>query len=304
MPSLDAIGPMTVVSMEGEADSVAESALRWVWRTAIVTLLLVLVVLAWLVAFGNLYEAGSSLGYNLGLIGGLLMLSLLLYPMRKRLRFLERVGSMAGWFRYHMIAGICGPLLVLFHSTFNIGSMNGRIALYAMLLVAGSGIVGRFIYRHVYKDMCGQHLTLSSLERDMELTAHDMSNVFVMCPDFEPRLQSFSTMAFSEPSGLLQRFWHFLTLGFKGSTLAKQLRHDAKTALTRLGRKKKVPRAERILSYRLARADIDSFIEATVLAAQLAHWERLFSLWHVVHTPFTYLLLVSGIVHVVAVHMY
>ncbi len=38
--------------------------------------------------------------------------------------------------------------------------------------------------------------------------------------------------------------------------------------------------------------------------SQLAVWERLFSLWHVVHIPFIYLLVLSGIVHVVAVHMY
>jgi hypothetical protein len=34
------------------------------------------------------------------------------------------------------------------------------------------------------------------------------------------------------------------------------------------------------------------------------HIEALFSLWHLVHVPFLYLLVLTGIVHVVAVHMY
>jgi len=39
-------------------------------------------------------------------------------------------------------------------------------------------------------------------------------------------------------------------------------------------------------------------------AAQFATYERLFSLWHVLHVPFVYMLVVSAVVHVIAVHMY
>jgi hypothetical protein len=30
----------------------------------------------------------------------------------------------------------------------------------------------------------------------------------------------------------------------------------------------------------------------------------LFSLWHVLHVPFVFMLVISGIVHVISVHMY
>ena len=94
----------------------------------------------------QIYTAGSDFGYYLGLLGGLLMLSLLLYPLRKRqVLFGERCGRMQHWFRFHVCAGICGPLLVLFHSTFRSSSLNAAAALYAMLLVVLSGIIGRFI---------------------------------------------------------------------------------------------------------------------------------------------------------------
>ena len=33
-------------------------------------------------------------------------------------------------------------------------------------------------------------------------------------------------------------------------------------------------------------------------------YERLFSLWHVLHLPLFFMLLIAGIVHVVAVHVY
>jgi hypothetical protein len=52
-----------------------------------------------------------------------------------------------------MIMGIGGPLLILMHSTFQVGSLNAAVALYSMLLVAGSGVVGRFIYVRVHRGL-------------------------------------------------------------------------------------------------------------------------------------------------------
>ena len=45
-------------------------------------------------------------------------------------------------------------------------------------------------------------------------------------------------------------------------------------------------------------------IDATRRVAELASYERLFSLWHVLHLPLFFMLLVAGIVHVIAVHVY
>ena len=33
-------------------------------------------------------------------------------------------------------------------------------------------------------------------------------------------------------------------------------------------------------------------------------YERMFSLWHILHVPFVFMLVISGVVHVIAVHMY
>ena len=38
--------------------------------------------------------------------------------------------------------------------------------------------------------------------------------------------------------------------------------------------------------------------------AEFHSYERLFSLWHVFHLPFFYILVVTALLHVVAVHMY
>jgi hypothetical protein len=298
------LGPMTEISPGGPANSPAERVLAWSWRAALVIASGLLVFLAWFVSDGHLYKAGDDFGYNLGLVGGLLMLSLLLYPLRKRVRFMSRWGSMKAWFIFHQFAGITGPLLVLFHSTFHIGSMNARVALYSMLLVAVSGLVGRFLYRHIHKGMYGQHLTMRDAEEDLRQSAEDVRSIFAEYPKIQEKLTAFRTYAFAHEPSLRKRIVRFMTMKSRGHKLSLVIRDGIKKSLHKAKRENRMGRRERILTYQLAKQKTDIFVDAVCEAAQLATWERLFALWHVLHVPFLYLLVVSGIVHVVAVHMY
>src|SRR6266581_3813164 len=196
MAGLAELRPLTEIALDGKAKSPAEGVLRWLWRAGIVVIGLLLVVLAWLAASGGLYKPGDDVGYNLGLVGGLMMLSLLLYPLRKRVRLMGRIGLMRNWFRYHMVIGIVGPALILFHSTFRIGSMNGRVAFYSTLLVAASGIVGRFVYRHIHLGLYGRRLSLAETEQALQASANDMRSVLALVPQAGSRLKAFHDFFF------------------------------------------------------------------------------------------------------------
>jgi hypothetical protein len=298
------LGPLTEIPAQGPVNSGAENILRWSWRIGIGILVGLLLLLAWLVATGNLFKAGDDLGYNLGLVGGLMMLSLLLYPVRKRTRFMNRLGSMQAWFRYHQLAGIVGPLLVLFHSTFRIGSMNARVALYAMILVATSGLIGRFLYRHIHRGMYGQHLSMRDAEEDLNRSTEDVRSIFAEYPQIEAQLKEFRVMAFAHEPNFGARMWRFITMKSRGHRLSLSVRNQIKIALNKAKRENRLTRKQRILTYQLAKQKTDAFVDAVCEASQLSSWERMFSLWHVLHVPFLYLLVISGIVHVVAVHMY
>ena len=71
-----------------------------------------------------------------------LMLFLLLYPAGKKWKFMQRIGLTRHWFRIHIVLGLVGPLLVLYHCNFKLGSTNSTVALTSMLVVAVSGIIG------------------------------------------------------------------------------------------------------------------------------------------------------------------
>jgi hypothetical protein len=304
MPHTSALGPATVISMEGPAKTRIEGILRGIWRAGLALLVMLVLVLAWLVAFGNLYTPGSKLGYNLGLAGGLMILSLLLYPLRKRVPALNRLGHMETWFRYHMFIGIGGPVLILFHSTFKTGSMNGSIALYAMLLVALSGVIGRFVYRHIHRGLYGREVTLTDAEADLKASLENMGSVFSLRPEIEQQLKAFHQSAFARLNNIPHRAWRFMTIRWRGKRLIRTVRRDAKKALAQEALQQQWSRAQLLLNYGLAKKQINRYVDAIVQSSQLAGWERLFSLWHLGHIPFLYLLLLSGIVHVIAVHLY
>ncbi|HEY5761893.1 MAG TPA: hypothetical protein VIS73_01655 [Rhodocyclaceae bacterium] len=273
-------------------------------RLAVAAAFVCLAVLAVIVATQGIYEPGDDFGYTLGLIGGLLLLSQMVYPLRKRIPLLARLGMMNSWFRYHMLIGVAAPLLILFHSTFKTGSTNGSIAMYTMLLVAASGLVGRFFYVRVNHGLYGRHRTLGDVTAALQSSLNGVQSVFAIRADLEPRLMAFHRWAFESNLPLWRRAWRFATVRYRGRRLNRRLRKDAKRALRRRRRDDHVDKAELMLSYQLAKQQFDRFIDVVVDASQFRLWERMLSVWHLIHIPFIYLLLFSGLVHVAAVHMY
>jgi hypothetical protein len=182
--------------------------------------------------------------------------------------------------------------------------MNAAVALYCMLLVAASGVVGRFLYRHIHKGMYGQHLTMQDAEQDLTASTEAMREIFGDYPEIERRLVKFREYAFLEMDGMWARTLRFITLRAKGRRLSNAVREQLRRVMKKAKRDQALTRNQRILTYRLAKEKAMAYVDAVCEASQLRVWERLFSLWHVVHIPFLYLLLVSAIIHVIAVHMY
>lgn len=257
-------------------------------RTATTAVVAALLLGAYYVATCRPYTAGSTLGYNLGLVGGVLMLLLLPYALRKRLRSLRQVGTMRGWFLFHIFAGLLGPLLVLFHSTFWIGSFNGGIALACTLLVTASGAVGRFFYRQVHRGLSGSRESLDELQttlnEQMELANPHLERM----PAVGSETRRYIALAASAPAGRRPRAAHFLSLGWQRRAVRRRIARS-------------LPAGQEFTELLQT---IDATLAAAQRTAQFSTYERLFALWHVIHIPFLYLLVLTAVVHVVAVHAY
>jgi hypothetical protein len=146
---------------------------------------------AWYIGKLELYKPDSPLAYNLGLVGGISMALLLLYPLRKRFRFMRSLLPLRYWFGAHMALGIFGPVLIMYHSNFQMHSKNGAIAFYSMMAVFLSGLVGRVIYRRIHQGLFGRKLTLEELKLRMGMNGENVHSRFHKLPKIEKRLQKF-----------------------------------------------------------------------------------------------------------------
>jgi len=267
---------------------------------AVALVLVVLASAALAVRTGGWYASGKGLGYALGLVGGTLMLGLLLYPLRKRLRFMHEWGALKHWFHFHMVGGVLGPLLVLFHSTFRVGSFNAAVALGCMLLVVASGLIGRFIYRKIHHGLYGSHATLKELEQALAREFEALAPVLSRMPLVKTEVEQFAALVSDRPAGKYARAVHFLSLGAKRMLTRRRMRRTlAAYAAAETDRL--------VASHANLRAllqTIDSTLQAAQRRAQFSTYERLFSLWHVIHIPFLCMLVITALVHVVAVHVY
>lgn len=266
--------------------------------------LAVLVLLAWAISRRGYFKAGDDVGYWLGVAGGLMMLTLFTYPLRKHFRFMHRLGKVKWWLVAHMVLGIAGPLLILVHSTFHIGSLNAGVALWSMVIVALSGVVGRFIYMRVNRGLHGEQTTLRELQVRAGFDQSETRSRLHFAPAVEARLLAFEERELKAPPRWSTYLRQVLVLRWQRWHAYRQCLAELHRAIDRVAHKRQWDATERARRERQARKLVDRYLANVVRVAQFTAYERVFALWHVAHVPFVYLLILSAAFHVFAVHAY
>jgi hypothetical protein len=237
------------------------------------------------------YEPGSTVGYRLGLTGALMMLTLLIYPLRKHVPWLREFGRLSDWLQLHMILGICGPLFILFHSEFSIQSINAAVAMWSMVVVALSGIVGRFIYGRIHSRFNGQKLAAAALSKAIGALLVDVERGGALPQRVRDLLAAFEARAAQQPDSVLRQTFRFLHIATERRRLLRVVRRELTQSVDARRRAQ-------------IEAGLRPYLRGLQRVAQFAVYERMFALWHVLHLPLVALLVVSAIFHVIAVHMY
>lgn len=248
--------------------------------------------------------ADEGLGYALGIIGTFLISTQFLYPLRKRFRILKIMGPVRNWFRMHMMLGVIAPLTILYHSNFTLGSVNSSASLIAMLLVAGSGLVGRFLYAKVHHGLYGRKANLKELLATVKLSLDGTGGAAQFVPHLMKQIAEYDRQVLKPPKSVLESIVLPMQLaiktrkGYREITdfVAERLEEQAVVSPTVAQHRDGLEKA--------CRTFVREHLRRVRRVASFAAYERLFSLWHKVHLPFFYLMLVTVVVHIVAVHVY
>jgi len=91
-------------------------------------------------------------------LGTGLMSGMLLYTLRKWLVRLTWLGDISHWLRFHIICGVMGPAFILLHMAFQLPHGMISIGFWCMMMVAASGVFGRYVYGYFPRMAGGREL--------------------------------------------------------------------------------------------------------------------------------------------------
>ena len=227
------------------------------------------------------WKAGGSVGHKLGITGASMMVLMLLYSVRKRVGALRRLGPLRRWLDVHIYLGVFGPLLIVLHSSLKV---QGLVALsfWSMVVVALSGVLGRYLYLQIPRTRAGEEVALAELEaQDRELSGQ-LRNRFDLGEAQLARLDAL--VAVPTRVGLVGGFVRLVTDDLR---LRSGLRAFAASC-------RSVPRPVVREFERVVRQK--AHVHRRILLWDRVH--ELFHYWHVLHKPFALVMYVFMIVHV------
>jgi hypothetical protein len=261
---------------------------------------LAILVLAWLHRHDGLVTPREGVGYAFGIVGALMMLALLLYPLRKRIRGMRGWGRVSDWFRWHMVLGVLGPALIVLHSNYQLKSANAAVAFFSMTVVASSGIVGRYLYGRIHAGLYGRKREAQELRAEAAADRRALGLDLREGSAAARELARFEAQSLAPTTNLGSALLRFCTVGHMIRVSRRRLAAELDAQWADAGGAPAELKARRREAHRRA----DHYYSAVGRAATFGLYERLFALWHVLHVPLFIILVLTAIAHVVAVNLY
>jgi hypothetical protein len=230
-------------------------------------------------------KPSGTLGHGYGIIGSLFMvIGVLLYSARKRLRVFLHWGILKHWLEFHIFLCTLGPLLVLYHTSFKFGGIVA-VSFWSMVAVFLSGVIGRVIYIQIPRSIEGQELSLNEINAMKKNINDELTE--------SHKLDEESRSIITELTRKKVEKYHKnpLTRWIRNSMADRKKIRGIKSVLN----KNKIPRLEYNKILKIARQDIllNRRIE------RLVTMQNLFKYWHVAHLPFALVMLIIMIIHTV-----
>ena len=187
--------------------------------------------------------------------------------------------------------------MILLHCTLRIGSLNAAVAFGSRVVVASSGVFGRFLYGRLHAGLYGRQRSFSEVAASADQLLASAELTLGPAPALLAELRAFGLHAAVVGRAGWRRPFALAGLG----SLARH-------CMTRC-RQQLLAQPDGRMSSHLdlpweTQAVIQRYLAAARDAAQFAAFDSVFAMWHALHIPLVALLALSAVVHVVAVHMY
>lgn len=235
------------------------------------------------------FLAGSEVALACGYVGTALMVLSMAYPLQRRFRWFSGTASNKFWLDVHLMTGTVGPLFIVLHSALRLDNWVS-IPFWSMIMVVGSGFLGRYFYTLVPSMLSGHELEVLHLQgRIANLTTEYPEAGRMAQSEADARVQA--ARSGTAPYGLFRLFFWFLWDDLTRRSRARGLRRQLKRFAPRRVARELASTCDRLVMFE-RRASVGP--RARMF---LKPWKR-------VHVPFTFLLLVTMVLHIVLALLY
>jgi hypothetical protein len=238
----------------------------------------------------------GTVGLKLGWLGVFMFLVIFLYPLRKHWSWLMKKGNSRHWLDYHVILGIAAPFVIAFHSSFKFSGFAG-MAFWIMFAVSVSGIIGRYLYGQIPRNLKAAEMTQKELQEFHQQLAGQLKQQRLVS---ERDLQALLTLPSRErvqQLSMVTALGYMFALDIARALRVARLRRHALSfgeKLTTLGGFLKTSNHDVEKAVGVARED--AALSKRILF--LKRSEQVFHLWHVVHKPFSYTFALLALFHI------
>ena len=209
------------------------------------------------IVLNTLFQPSGLIGHGLGIVGTILIvLGLVIYTVRKRVKAFAHFGILKYWLEFHIFLCTLGTVMVLFHTSFKFGGIIS-VGFWSLVVVWLSGFVGRYLIIQIPRTVEGRELSLQEVK--------DIRD------DIDAELLSKYEISYSD---------------IHDKSLFR-IKYDLKTRhlpARRISKIRSLIRQERYLDRRIKR---------------LNQMHELFRYWHVFHLPFSFIMLIIMVIHVI-----
>ncbi len=237
--------------------------------------------------FHQLYptlKPGGLRSHGFGVIGSLMMIILLFYSLRKRLRLFRNVGRISLWLNVHIFLGIYGPLLIILHSTFKLYGLIS-ISFWSMIAVALSGVLGRFLYTQIPRTISGKEISFKEAQEVFNRMSSKFKKEFSMNDEYFNYLEAKILNDASEEQST--SFAVFIKKSILRPWKIRKLKKELKKNWDISGLKVN-------FLVRMIRQQM-------IMRERIQFWHTIhkyFHYWHVVHKPFAIIMYLIMIIHI------
>ncbi len=230
-----------------------------------------------------LLKPGGSLGHAFGIIGSSLMTVMHLYSLRKRARWLRKIGRLSAWLDFHIYCGIIGPLFIVLHSSLKVKGLVS-VSFWSMVAVVASGFLGRFLYVQFPRRRSGVQMSLEEVEVLAKEQASTLEERYGLSTSNLEELDALTATASAKNASLLGLFW--------------RLPYDYLRIRLRLYRFwRRLPDLPRGSARQVHRLTLERALLRQRMAV-LGKLQELFHHWHVFHKPFAVIMYLFMVVHI------